>query len=191
MPEANFLSANYGLTLPIIGEQVIIRRIEEHDLNDFYSLESDCDVKQFIGGPVSKSRQEWITGMRDRLNSTLALAIETQSDNSFAGCASIGDFIYPPQYADTANKDIQIIIAKHYWGQGFGKEIARMLIDASFDELCAERVIAVIHPDNNKSQSLFKKIGFTQIGEISSKSWQRHHGIWEISRLTWQLNARG
>lgn len=55
------------LQLPILTEHLLIRCLEECDLEDLYALESDREVKFYIGGPVQRPRDEWINCMRDTL----------------------------------------------------------------------------------------------------------------------------
>jgi hypothetical protein len=44
--------------LPIEGTNTLIRELEESDLESLYALEVDEDVKRFVGGPVTKPKQE-------------------------------------------------------------------------------------------------------------------------------------
>ena len=46
-----------------IGKTVIMRSLSEDDLEQLYALETDESVKQYVGGPVKKRREEWIAGM--------------------------------------------------------------------------------------------------------------------------------
>ena len=47
------------LSLPIRGERVSIRHLEEHDLANWYALETDPEVKRYIGGAVRYSVDEF------------------------------------------------------------------------------------------------------------------------------------
>jgi hypothetical protein len=49
--------------LPIVGTKVLIRKLNEKDLESLYALEIDDDVKRYVGGPVTRPQQEWIEGM--------------------------------------------------------------------------------------------------------------------------------
>jgi len=44
--------------LPIMGTRVLIRALNKEDFKPLYELETDKDVKRYVGGPVAKSQQE-------------------------------------------------------------------------------------------------------------------------------------
>ncbi len=51
------------LPTSLVGKTVIMRSLSEDDLEQLYALETDELVKQYVGGPVKKRREEWIAGM--------------------------------------------------------------------------------------------------------------------------------
>jgi hypothetical protein len=41
--------------LPIVGTKVLIRKLNEKDLESLYALEIDDDVKRYVGGPSDQT----------------------------------------------------------------------------------------------------------------------------------------
>ncbi len=78
------------LSLPIRGERVSIRHLEEHDLANWYALETDPEVKRYIGGAVRYSVDEFISHGHEILRAGAGpLIIELNEDRSFVGKASL------------------------------------------------------------------------------------------------------
>jgi [ribosomal protein S5]-alanine N-acetyltransferase len=55
--------------------------------------------------------------------------------------------------------EIAYMLAKRYWGQGLGREIATALVRHGFDRLQLPRLIALIHPDNIASIRTAERAG--------------------------------
>jgi [ribosomal protein S5]-alanine N-acetyltransferase len=54
------------------------------------------------------------------------------------------------------------------WGQGYATEIGRAQIAYGFGELGAERLLALVHPDNKNSRKALEKIGMRLFREIGT-----------------------
>jgi ribosomal-protein-alanine N-acetyltransferase len=145
------------VALPIVGEKVVIRRLAEDDLNQMYDLESDPNVKRYLDGPVKLPREQWIAGMRSRLDDTLA--VTTKASGDFAGRASLTATGLPLD-----SWEVRVVIASKYRGDYLGREVCQLLIGIAFDRLRSSSVVAVVHPDNARSLTLCKELGFTWDG---------------------------
>ena len=78
--------------LPIVGIKVLIRKLNEKDLESLYALEIDDHVKRYVGGPVTTPQQEWIEGMAGLCstpNAALPLIVIYKVSGDFAGWASL------------------------------------------------------------------------------------------------------
>ena len=159
------------LKLPKAGANVIVRRLEERDLEDLSAIEADPEVKRYLGGPISTPRLEWIAEMKRLLPNPVTLAVVSKDSGEFAGRASIGHWIF----GSTRDRDLQIVIGRAYWGRGFGREVSQMLIAAAFEELAAERIIAVVEPGNRASLALVQFLGFERDGVDLNSGWQDGH----------------
>lgn len=175
------------LALPIRGERVSIRRLDERDLENLYALETDPDVKRYVGGPVRRSRDEWLSLMRDKLGAeTCAFAIALNEDGSFVGRASLGMSCRATTssgsgYQIESEIEIQVLIARRFWGKGFGREVVSELIRAAFELQEVTSVIAVVHPENMASRKLMDDLGFQHDGQKSSP------GCWDDGNMIFRL----
>jgi RimJ/RimL family protein N-acetyltransferase len=172
---------SYRLQLPKIGTNVIIRPLEERDVTEMYALESDSEVKRFIGGPVRKTSDQWIPGMRSILPTCGVLAVVAKAEACFAGFATICHYLRGTGLPTNRDQELTILVAKSFQGRGLGREVSDLLIPAVFSELNAERVLATIHPDNSASLRLIARLGFTPAGVVAdSNSWQDGHHIFAL-----------
>lgn len=159
------------LKLPKSRRNVVVRCLERKDLDELYTIESDPEVKRFLGGPVLTSREEWIRGMESNLAQCGTLAVLAKQDLQFAGRAAIKFYSLR---AGLEAREIEVVISKDYWGNHFGPEVCETLIASAFDELATERIVGVVHPENEKSLKLLHLFGFEKAGIISDLTWQ--HG---------------
>jgi len=168
--------------LPIIGTKVLVRKLNTEDLKPLYELEIDKDVKRYVGGPVTKSQDEWIEGMRTLCScpcSSLPLIVALRTNDEFVGRASLS-----PRDAERQCVEIQVLIAKKHWGQHLGREVAELLVGVAFDHLKAFSIFAIVSPDNNASRTLFGNLGFINVGTNQSDRWDNGHLIFrrELAR---------
>ena len=85
-------------------------------------------------------------------------AIRREGDNTLLGVCG-GENI--PRYRKCS---IGYWLGKEYWGRGYAKEAARLLLCFCFKELDANRVFAEVHDYNERSSGLLKKLGFVEEG---------------------------
>jgi RimJ/RimL family protein N-acetyltransferase len=103
------------------------------------------------------------------------IAILTKDTRQFAGRAALTPTPSPSE------REIQVIISQHYWGRRFGREVSHILIEAAFDELGADQVVAVAHPENLASLNLLASFGFESDGTIQDGTWQNGHRRFTLS----------
>jgi [ribosomal protein S5]-alanine N-acetyltransferase len=168
--------------LPITGTRVLIRKLNNEDLNQLYELESDQHVKHYVGGPVTRSRQEWIEGMAGLCSSpyaALPLVITCKATGNFAGRASLSLASLSLKDKKEQCWEIQVLIAKKYWGQRLGREVTELLMGVAFHDLEARSVAAIVDPSNEASLALVKDLGFTHVSIKKSDRWDNGHYVFE------------
>jgi len=65
--------------------------------------------------------------------------------------------------------EISYEIASDYWRQGYGSEAVRAMLDYGFQTMNLHRIEAVTEPENEASQALLRKIGFTYEGTLRQR----------------------
>jgi len=54
--------------------------------------------------------------------------------------------------------------AREYWGQGYGTEATRLVLEFAFEELNLHRVQATVFNYNRRSMAMFERLGFRREG---------------------------
>ena len=155
-----------------------MRAIEPHDVEHLFRWENDVDNWLVSGtkAPFSKAElQKYISGIRDiYADKQLRLIIST--DQKPVGTIDLYDF-------DPANKraGVGILIGeKSERGKGIAQDALEVLISYAFGILLLHQLYASIPEYNNKSISLFEKLGFFQVGTRrewlhSAEGWHDEH----------------
>jgi [ribosomal protein S5]-alanine N-acetyltransferase len=168
------------IIFPMTGPHIEVRKLRKHDIPKLYDLETDPDVKRYVGGVVKRPKEEWVTGMRLRMqrpSDVLPFAIIDKAAGDFVGRATIS-----PKDCD-GSWEIQILIAKRYWGKRLGREVCELLMTALYRDLGAQSIVAVVHPDNKASRALveaseFVRIGVNQTDRWDTDRWDNGHMIY-------------
>ncbi len=75
--------------------------------------------------------------------------------------------------------EIQVLLAKNYWGKHLGREATELLMDVAFNCIKASSVITIVHPENAASLALVEDLGFTRVGTKQSGGWDNGHYVFE------------
>lgn len=173
-----------GLVLPKYGDRILLRDFVREDAEPLADIEYDADVKKYLALPA-RDRSEWIRSFSPDLVS--GCAFEALPEHVLAGRASISRTSTP------GKGELQIVIAKRFWGQHLGRKAAAILIPAAFEELHAAAIVALVHPDNRAGLKLLESWGFAYCGkkESNADDWQHGHLIFELSRSAYHYSLQG
>ena len=167
------------LSFPLMGSNIVIRKLYKRDIPKLYDLETDPDVKRYVGGVVKRPKDEWVAGMRQLTKSSLAVlpfTILYRETGDFVGRATIFE-------KDGDNSwEIQILIAKRYWGKHFGREACEILMAVLYGDVGAKSIIAVVDPDNKASRALVEAFGFVHVGVHQTDRWDNGHLVYRHER---------
>jgi RimJ/RimL family protein N-acetyltransferase len=180
-------------------ERLTLRRFTPDDLDLLIELDSDPDVMRFISGGRPTSREEleheilptWLSYYERFAGYGFWAALEKSSD------AFLGWFhLRPLRDTPLDEPELGYRLRKSAWGQGYGTEGSRALIDHAFTHLGATRVYARTMTINTASRRVMEKAGLkfirTFFGEWPESIPGDEHGDVEYSltREQWQLTPR-
>jgi RimJ/RimL family protein N-acetyltransferase len=143
-------------TVPPDTGRLAFREMSPADLDDMAALLGDPDVMTYY--PRPKTRQEaaqWIDWNRS-LYRTRGYGLWVISDDGgFAGDCGL-----TPQDVDGVTElEVGYHVRPAAQGRGYATEAAAACRDYARTVLRAERLIAIIHPDNRASQRVAEKVG--------------------------------
>jgi RimJ/RimL family protein N-acetyltransferase len=106
------------ISLPIETENCLVRLIEKRDARAYHRLESDPEVKRFLGGPTTADVQSYcrkLATLKPQLDAPLAITRKRT-----------GEFLGSCGFAYDAFLDaweVNVVLQRATWHQGLAKEI--------------------------------------------------------------------
>ena len=156
-------------------KRCIVRELAVSDLDALYEL-YDMDALRYVEGPspYRKVEKEILSSYIDKVYGFYGFGTwgvylrqteqqEGQSDPKPEGRAGklIGRIGYEPYLAGAEGVRFGYLLHQDYRGQGYAAEVCRALLTYGREELCFERIEAVVSPDNTASIRLLERLGFT------------------------------
>jgi RimJ/RimL family protein N-acetyltransferase len=142
-------------------ERLLLRGIEEKDLDGWATLLGDPESARFIGGAVDRA-VAW------RAMAAMAGSWELKSFGMFSvvekSTGSCIGRLGPWQPEGWPGTEIGWGLIKDAWGKGYAVEGASAAIDWAFGHLGWTEVIHIIDPQNTPSIALAERLGSTDLG---------------------------
>lgn len=163
-------------------DRLYMRPFQEQDAPHLFAMYNDPQVMRYTGDVPFKSIEQALQFVKEyesKLRQSvdvlpiLRLAAVRKEDDAFIGWAG---FKYHPQAQFT---DMGYRLMKGYWGQGYGTELVKRVIQHGFEDHCMQEIIAHVHEDNIGSQRVVEKAGMQLLHKFlwSGKVPSRHYQI--------------
>ena len=177
----------------IVGKKVRLRPIERDDLPRFVEWFSDPEVRHYllIYLPFSLVQEErWFENLQGRLErqESVILAVET-ADGVHIGNIGLDRIDWKDR-----NAELGIVIGeKAYWGQGYGTDAIRTLLNLTFHEMNLHRVFLRVDVDNVRGIRCYEKAGFRREGTSRHAVFKEgaYHDQYVMSILESEFEANG
>jgi len=147
------------------GKKVILRPLSLKDAPRFCKWLNDREMTKFLSvydapPPGLKEEKEWIQEAQ-RTKKDLRLAIDT-IDGVHIGTTSLRGIDNPSKRAEFG-----ITIGdKKYWGQGYGTEACKLIVDYGFKKLKLHRIHLTCIVYNIRGKKSYEKVGFKVEGRM-------------------------
>ena len=148
-------------------KRLILRRITEADAQDFFELDSNPNVHQFLGNnPVKtiEQSQAMIANILEqyKTNGLGRLAMIDKVTHEFIGWSGL-------KYEENVRKefnyyDLGYRLKEQFWGKGYATESAFASLDYGFKDLKLKEIGAAADKDHIASNTILKKIGMQASG---------------------------
>lgn len=144
-------------------ERLLFREHTPEDLDPFCALETDPQVRRFVGGRP-RTREEAEQRFRDRFlrpaPDRLGLwATVFKPDGRYIGYCGVY-----PHFGEAGpipgEGSLAFTLAPACWGRGLATEAARVFVDFGFRELRLRRIVASVEVGNGASIRVIEKLGF-------------------------------
>jgi RimJ/RimL family protein N-acetyltransferase len=151
--------------LPLLTtDRLVLRQRHDDDVPAILRMDVDPEVMRFLGdgGPPDPIEHEKLVRARIHTDFGEGLgywsAFPRDRPDDFLGYLQLTAM---PGYADI---EIGYRFHRAAWGRGLATEAASACLDHAFRTCALPAVVAVIHPDNIRSQRLIRKLGFGEAG---------------------------
>jgi ribosomal-protein-alanine N-acetyltransferase len=161
-------------------DRLILRRLDERDIDAIFAMRSDPEVMRFIRAPQNRAETvNWLNLVSSRWESDRIgfCAIVEKQTGKFIGWCGLW------QLKETSELEIGYAIAKEFWGKGFATEAARIFLRYAFEQLNPDKIVAVAEPENLSSRCVMEKLGmkFVRLGEFYNRELVQY----AVSRRSW------
>lgn len=151
------------------GDRVTLRPPRREDskiLNEFWNdVEMVSLASNSLPRPDSVEQTESFLEELDKRDNHVRFVIEVEGQ--VVGDCSLHDI-------DTHNRQCEIGIAlgRPYWGQGYGQDALRALVDYAFKHVNMHRVGLEVLADDERAVGCYRKVGFVEEGRLRQRDWR-------------------
>ena len=167
--------------------RLILRPFAADDLDRMGELMADKDFMRFSVGPMKREQVQGfldkvIGWNRDGLPSQFAMIV--RSSGTLAGYCGF----FHHEVDGKMEIEIGYRLQRDFWNRGLATEAARAVRDHGVRDLNLERVISLIHPDNQASRRVAEKNRMILEKETTFRSFPTF--VFAITRKRW-MKLRG
>mgnify|MGYP002035887245 CR=1 FL=1 len=160
--------------------RLLLRPYAARDVEQFVALNSDGEVRRFIGGMITaeRARALFSTFLDGSNPKGRTWAIETQEGRYYVGHAFLD------VHAGDDPPEIGFILSKAHWGQGYGSEVAERILRHAFESLYCAVVVATVDEDHPASIRVLEKVGM-HLESVGCDDLGRYR-IYRATRADWR-----
>jgi diamine N-acetyltransferase len=151
----------------LYGKRIRLRAIEKEDLPHFVVWLNDPEVRrnlQFFQPLSLAQEEEWFKGILQQPVEEQPLMIEIKIAEGWQSVGNVG--LLKIRNADRA-AEIGIFIGEiKFWGQGYGEEVMRLMLNYGFKELNLNRIYLRVYETNLRGIHSYEKAGFKLEGRL-------------------------
>lgn len=153
--------------MKIETERTIIRLPKISDFEFIKNLWLDSEVMKFIGFPRGMELPDDEIGdwLNNKDSAKVRLIVEEKTSGKQIAETGWQTNIEYPHANGRKSSNIDIKISQSHWGQGYGTEILKGLIDYIFNNTDLEVLFVDPNIENIAAIKLYEKIGFKKIGQ--------------------------
>jgi len=175
-------------------ERLVLRDWRDDDREPFAALNDDPAVMEHFPSHLTREGSD---AMVDRITAFLRehgwglWAVEVADTGEFIGFTGLS----VPRFEAPFTPCVEVgwRLARSAWGHGYATEAARASVAHGFGALALDEVVAMVVPDNHRSQSVMHKLGMTRDEAadfdhplVPEGSPVRRHRLYRLDRREWE-----
>lgn len=176
------------MTIPRLEtERLLLREWRMEDFEPFADIMADAEVARYLPGGKPMARIDAWRFMAASVGAWTLLGygtwiVERKSDHAMMGrIGLLRPYGWP-------GLEVGWTLGRPYWGHGYATEASEISLRYAFLTQPDAEVISTIHPENQASQSVARKIGETKGRRMDIEVGGSVYtcDIWAISRAEWK-----
>ncbi|WP_333876456.1 GNAT family N-acetyltransferase [Flavobacterium sp.] len=147
-------------------ERLLLRRLNENDVNEIFALRSNPEIMKYIPRPLAKTKEDALEHLRMieekiETNTGINWGITIKGHNNIIGI--IGHYRIQPE---NHRAEIGYMSLPKYNGKGYISEAIKVVVEYGFEHMKLHSIEAVIDPGNIASERVLQKNGFVKEAHI-------------------------
>jgi len=177
----------------LTGDRIVLRPLDAEDLDRCLRWINDPEIRAKIGRrhPMSRTQEEaWLAGQYQREDQINLAIVAVDGDRHIGNCGfNTIDFV-------NRCAEFGILIGERdAWGQGYGPEAARLILEYGFQELGLHRIELGVYSFNERAIRAYEKVGFVREG-AEREAYFRHGEFHDHIRMSvleseWRTRSDG
>ena len=166
-------------------DRLILRPLDNGDVDAIFAMRSDPEVMRFIREPQNRDEStNWVELVSSRWKTEQIgfCGILEKLSGKFVGWCGIW------KLKETGDLEIGYAVAKEFWGKGYATEAALKFLDYAFERLQPEKVVAVARPENVASRRVMEKLGMSFVK--TDKFYEQTLALYAIAKEDYVRNRK-
>jgi RimJ/RimL family protein N-acetyltransferase len=167
---------------PLTTDRLLLRQRRQEDVPAILEMAADPEIMRFIGDGQVPDPVEHETRVRARVDTDFGVGLGYWSVFLRDRPGDyLGSVVLSP-VPDSTDIELSYGLRRDAWGQGFATEAARAGLDYGFRERALPEIVALVYPDNRRSQRVIAKLGFAAAG--SRHAYGSHLLFYRLDRAS-------
>jgi ribosomal-protein-alanine N-acetyltransferase len=152
-------------------ERLVLRRVNENDVNEVFALRSNPETMKYIPRPLVKSTDdalEHIAMIESKItnNEGINWAITYKDNPKLIGI--IGHYRIKPEHF---RAEVGYMLLPEFNGKGIVTEAVQEVVKYGFNEMKLHSIEAIIDPENFGSEKVLQKCGFIKEAHLKENEF--------------------
>ena len=151
------------------GERVLLRPPKREDTPVIHEYWSDLEMQSRASNRAPRPRtvEDTQTLLDDLEKRDDHVRFVIEVDGEIVGDCSLHDIDFHNRACE-----VGISLGRPHWGQGYGQDALRSLVDYAFRHYNMHRVALEVLADDPRAVGCYRKVGFVEEGRLRQRDWR-------------------
>ncbi|MFL5816701.1 MAG: GNAT family N-acetyltransferase [Conexibacter sp.] len=166
-------------------ERLLLRRWRDEDDAPMTAINRDPEVTRYLNRPATEVALAAFLPMfveHWKRHGFGPFALESREADGAGALLGFAGVAYPAYLPALAERpEIGWRLARSAWGRGLATEAALAARDHAFETLGLPELIAIVHPENGRSQAVARKLGMHAECQVHNPVLRRPVDVWALA----------